>query len=127
MTGIPKEYVEEVWVLAKPHLEKAIPYSGYTLDINCLKKDCLSGDLILWMDQNCKAALVLRVSDYHKGKQCDIVILGGSDMKDWLHELKDIEDWADRIGCDRVILTGRKGWQKVLTGYKIDTITMVKI
>ena len=53
-------------------------------------------------------------------------MLGGDGIDDWLKELKEIEGWASRVGCNRMILTGRAGWKKKLTDYKVKTVTMVK-
>ena len=126
MCGIPKENVLDVWSIAEPHLLRAVQRSNGAHNIEDIKKKCLSGDFILWMANNLGAAVILAVSDYPKGKQCDIVMMGGDGFNSWFAELADIEDWIKRIGCKRITLTGRKGWLRVLPDYELQTITMVK-
>lgn len=126
MPGIPKEHIEELWPTIEDLLVKAIEKSEYSFTIEDVKIDCLSGEYILWIARNGLCAVVLAVSDYHRGKQCDIVMIGGNKIDSWLNELVEIEDWAKRVGCDRMILTGRQGWIRKLPDYEVKTITMVK-
>ena len=126
MPGVPVENLEQLWPMAEPHIKKAVEKSDGTYTAEEVKYGCLSGEYILWLVRSGKAAIILMVSEYHNGKQCDILMLGGDDMNEWLDELEEIEGWAKRAGCDRMILTGRKGWQKMLPGYKTKTVTMVK-
>lgn len=126
MPGVPIDNLEQLWPMAEPHIKKALKKSDGTYTIEEVKYGCLSGEYILWLVKSGKAAIILMVSEYHKRKQCDILMLGGDDMDSWLVELDEIEGWAQKVGCDRMILTGRKGWEKMLPGYKIKTVTMVK-
>lgn len=126
MPGVPIENLEELWPMAWPYLEKAIEQGGNEYHIEDVKISCEIGEYILWIVRNGKAAIILEVSDYPLGKQCDIVMLGGDGINDWLKELEEIEGWASRVGCKRMILTGRAGWKKKLTDYKVKTVTMVK-
>ncbi len=124
MPGIPQENIEEIWPLAVPLFEAA--KSDEPFSAEDFKQKCIDGRYVLWMGRNGKVAVMLEVSDYHNGKQCDIVALVGDGLPAWIDELAEIEGWASRIGCDRMILTGRPGWQKVLEDYKIKEIIMVK-
>lgn len=126
MPGIPVESLKELWPMARPYLEKAIKKGEYGYDIEDIKISCEIGEYILWIVRNGNAAIILEVSDYPFGKQCDIVMLGGDKMDGWLDELAEIEGWASRVGCNRMTLTGREGWKKKLTDYKVKTVTMVK-
>lgn len=45
----------------------------------------------------------------------EIILCGGVGHRKWAVELADmICDWAKREGADRVLLSGRKGWARVL-------------
>ena len=125
MPGVPKENLEQLWTMAEPLLKKAIDKDA-DWHIEDVKISCDIGEYILWIVRNGKAAIILEVSEYHSGKQCDIVMIGGDYMDEWIAELEEIEGWAKRVGCDRMILTGRLGWQKILTEYTAKTVTMVK-
>lgn len=126
MPGVPVENLEQLWPMAEPLLEKAIEKGEGGWDIIDVKIDCEIGHYILWIVRSGKAAIILEVSEYHNGKQCDIVMIGGDVMDEWIGELEEIEGWAKRVGCDRMILTGRLGWQKILKEYTAKTVTMVK-
>ena len=124
MPGIPVENIEELWPLAAPLFDGI--KSDEPFDPEEYKAQCLNGDFILWMGRNGKVAVMLEVSDYHNGKQCDIVMLVGQDLPGWIDELAEIEGWASRVGCNRMVLTGRPGWKKILTDYHIKEVIMVK-
>ena len=125
MPGVPVENLEQLWPMAEPLLKKATEKDA-DWRIENVKFNCEIGHYILWIVRNGNAAIILEVSTYHNGKQCDIVMIGGDYMDEWITELKEIEGWAKRVGCDRMILTGRLGWQKILTEYTAKTVTMVK-
>lgn len=125
MPGIPKENLEELWPLAERYFINGDKYGE--LDIKYHKDNCFSGESILWMSRNGKVAVILSVSKYKNGKECNIIMIAGKHLNTWIDELSEIEGWAARAGCDRMILTGRKGWQKILPEYEIKTLTMVKI
>ena len=57
---------------------------------------------------------------------CDIWVAGG-DLKE-LVDLKNerIEPIARSMSCDRMIITGRKGWEKVLTDYRLTAVKLMK-
>lgn len=126
MPGIPTENLEDLWSLAKPYLKQAIKRSEGRYSLQEIKYGCQLGEYVLWVVRNGKAAVVLEVSDYTHGKQCEIIMIGGEYMDTWIAELEEIESWCSRIGCNRMILTGRMGWQKILPEYKVKAITMVK-
>lgn len=125
MPGIPIENIETVWPMAVCHFKKFEDLDD-RFEIEDYKQRCLSGEFVLWMGRNSKVAVILEVSDYHKGKECDIVTLAGDNIDSWIDELSEIEGWAKRIGCDRMILNGRKAWLRVLKEYELKSIKMVK-
>lgn len=121
MPGIPKENVEKLWHIAEKYLDDG------NFDLDKCKKAVLKGDYRLWIGKNGKVAVILEVLEYPKGKKCDIVMLAGEDIKTWIKELDEIEAWASMNGCNRMTLTGRQGWVKMLKDYRVKTVTMVKM
>lgn len=124
MPGIPVDKIEELWPIVSPHFEGT--RRSTPIKVEELKQQCLDGKFILWVVRNGKATVILEVSDYHNGKECDIVMLAGDDMPTWIDELSEIEAWASRIGCNKMTLTGRQGWVKILKDYSIKEVIMVK-
>jgi hypothetical protein len=37
-----------------------------------------------------------------------------------------IESWARRVGCVRLLFTGRRGWLRRVPGYRMTTVTAIK-
>lgn len=86
-----------------------------------IEADILSGRSLLWLAWNgqaieAAASTVLINSDI--GKVCVIAACGGTGMKRWLPLLDGIESYARDEGCTRVRIYGRKGWLRVLDGYR---------
>jgi len=63
-----------------------------------------------------KSAIVTEIIDYPKITSCRFFLAGGD-----LIELRDAErqvcDWAKTVGCRRVEIAGRPGWERALRGY----------
>lgn len=114
---IPRDKILDVWPLAVKYLPKALDVSDNKFTLEGIKKDCLAGDYLLWITQNTKAVAIIQVSEYHSRKECDIVILGGENIKSWISETALVEDFAKKIGCERMLIHGRKGWGKIHKDY----------
>ena len=55
---------------------------------------------------------------------CHIAAMAG----EFTHEImREIEAWALRMGCAKVLFTGRKGWTRRLPGYSQIAIVMEKV
>jgi len=63
-----------------------------------------------------KSAIVTEIIDYPKITSCRFFLAGGD-----LIELRDAErqvcEWAKTVGCRRVEIAGRPGWERALQGY----------
>jgi len=126
MSGIPPDHIDDMWIIAEPLIKKGTDRMPGAYCLKELKNKCLSGDLVLWVGRKAKYALLLKVSQYHLHKSCGIVAIGGDHMDEWISDLKEIEDYARSQGCKNMVISGRKGWQRVLTDYKFDSITVIK-
>lgn len=64
------------------------------------------------------AAGVTQVRDLDDGtRSCWVLAVGGLYARAWRHTLREIEDGARRLGCDRVEFVGRRGWVRLLPDY----------
>ena len=61
-----------------------------------------------------------------EGLLSHIDLLGGEGMKDWLCGLPQVEAWCAGVGANRISLTGRKGWKRLLDDYETEAIVMTK-
>lgn len=99
-----------------PWIEAALEYTGTprTHELSDIRDAILVSKMQFWPGQ--RSAAVTEVAVYPRLTACRIFLAGGD-----LEELKLIEkhicDWAKHIGCSRVEIAGRAGWQRALPGY----------
>jgi hypothetical protein len=112
--------VQEIWQHVAILLKKACSRTQLNA-FEDIEADILSGRSLLWLAWNGRsvqsaAATVLINSE--TGKVCIITVCGGSKMRRWLTLIDQIEAYAKRECCTRVRILGRKGWLRVLDGYR---------
>lgn len=90
-------------------IESALEYAGGTHKFDDIAAGVLSNRFQLWPNHN--SAVVTEIVVYPQLKDLHYFLAGGN-----LDELKAmrpvIEDWAKSVGCTRVTLAGRKGWER---------------
>jgi hypothetical protein len=116
--------VHEIWPAVAPLLRKAILKTGLSAFVD-VEHDILSGDALLWLAVDGKAsrlaidaAASTRLQHTDAGKVCVITACAGRDMSRWLPLISGIENYARDEGCSCVRIFGRKGWRRVLEGYR---------
>jgi hypothetical protein len=90
-----------------------------------VERDVLAGQALLWLalsgtrdDVKIDAVATTRLELTDAGKVCVITACEGKDMARWLPLIRGIEDYARAEGCRCVRIFGRKGWLRVLVGYR---------
>jgi hypothetical protein len=90
-------------------VEDALEYSGGTHSFDDIAAGVLAKKFQLWPNHN--SAVVTEIVVYPNTKNLHFFLAGGN-----LDELKmmrpHIEAWGKSIGCTRVTLAGRKGWER---------------
>lgn len=90
------------------------------------------GNMQLWVverDGEVIATVVTKLVTRPLRKVAQILYLAGVDngnMPSWLHHLSSIEAWALAEGATRIEVVGRKGWKRVLSGYRMDAAVFRK-
>lgn len=123
LTTVPPDALPQVWPLVQPWIADACrrgmgDQTPADLLLMCRKVEAA---LILIGEAGTPpvAAGIIQVRDYQDGHRAYwILALGGSQARAWRHTLKIIEDYAARIGCDRVEFVGRPGWAALLSDYE---------
>lgn len=120
--------VGEVWPLVEPLLRSAIERTGLSAFCD-VEYDILFGDALVWLAWNgtaieAAASTVLQQTD--AGLVCLVTACGGTDMHRWLPLLGRIEEYARDEGCHCARIVGRKGWLRVLDGYRETNVIMDK-
>jgi len=107
-------------------IEAALEYAGGTHTFNDIAAGVLGGRFQLWPNKN--SAVVTEIVVYPQLKDLHYFLAGGN-----LDELKQmrpvIEDWGKSVGCTRVSLAGRRGWEKTFLkdeGYEPQWFVLAK-
>jgi len=125
---IPYWEVESVWNEVSPMIQKAIDVQDeWTLEGVKQTLMIANGTAQLWKVGN-TGAIVTMIQTFQTGvRKCLLFLGGGTDMESSLHTHAAIEEWAKKyLGCHKMIIHGRRGWLKVLPGYKETTTCLEK-
>lgn len=103
----------------EPWIRKALRYSNRTHTFPDVCWGVLEGKMQLWPGAH--GCLVSEILDFPQRRIGNAFLAGGDPEKglEQLFEMSgDMTDWARAQGCDGLMLTGRKGWSKVLPDWK---------
>ncbi|MBR0814921.1 hypothetical protein JQ544_25555 [Bradyrhizobium diazoefficiens] len=101
-------------------MERAIVTTGLS-SFAAIEHDILVGASLLWVASNgavIEAAAATSLQQTDSGKICVITACAGTGMARWLPLIRGIEAYAQAEGCRCVRIFGRKGWARVLEGYR---------
>jgi hypothetical protein len=120
--------INEVWPLASHLIKSAIERTGLS-DFSNVEREVLTGDQLLWLacSDRIEAAATTKVVKIGQHKVCILVACGGEGRERWLPLFEQIEKYAKEEGCRCVRIYGRKGWERVLTGYQVDHVILQKV
>ena len=124
LTSVNPAQVQNVWPIVMDRLLRAIrrtELAGFAE----VERDVLAGQALLWLalsgtrdDVKIDAVATTRLELTDAGKVCVITTCEGKGMARWLPLIRGIEDYARAEGCSCVRIFGRKGWLRVLDGYR---------
>ena len=116
--------MDDLWALRQEQLERALKRGHDPMPIGAVKELLLAGKAQIWFAENSTA--VTRLEDRGDTRICEIWLAGGD--LDELVELKDthIEPWAKHMGASRMLIIGRKGWEKTLNDYNYASTVLIK-
>jgi hypothetical protein len=90
-------------------LLSALEYD-YTRDLQDVADEIANESMQLWPSEN--AALVTQVQNYPKCRVLHVYLAGG-DMQELIALIPHIERFAQDVGCQKMTLAGRKGWERI--------------
>lgn len=126
---VPPDRVAEVW----PHVRHWIQAAMERADISSFARveaDALSGANLLWIatdGQSISAAALTDIQDTGRRKVCLLVANGGERMKDWIHLISGLEDYAKAEGCTAMRIVGPAAWTRVLDGYRERAVILERV
>lgn len=91
-----------------------------------------AGKVLIWIAVDAEtavvhAAMTTELIPMRCGPVCWMGQCGGERMRDWSHFHVKIEEYARDEGCVKTVLKGRFGWERILEGYKVRTVTLEKV
>jgi hypothetical protein len=115
--------VQTVWPLARDMICTAIERTKLS-DFADIEKDVLSGDQLLWLaiSDRIEAAATTHLSR----NVCTLTACSGHQRERWLPLFAQIEKYAKDEGCKTMRIYGRRGWERVLDGYKSEHVILEK-
>lgn len=112
--------VREIWPCVAPLLREATARTGLSA-FSEIERDILSGAALVWIAWDGSAIAAAASTSLQRtdvGKVCVITACAGAKMARWLPLIRIIEAYARDEGCGCVRIFGRKGWTRVLEGYR---------
>lgn len=94
---------------ARPFIEAALEYSNGTHTFGDVVGALVSGEMQLWATDT--AAVVTELQMFPQYRACNFFLAGG-DMNQLAHFQRVIGEWAKAQGCQRLTITGRRGWER---------------
>lgn len=104
-------------------IEAALDHDIGTHDIDDVWNAIEAGAAQLWPTPN--AVMVTAIEEYPRKKMLRGWLAGGS-LREIINAEPDIRAWAERQGCNLVLIAGRRGWARVFPGYREVHTTIVR-
>lgn len=119
--------VHEVWPHAKDKIRAAVERTGLCAFAD-IEYGVLAGDQLLWLAWDGKEIMAAATTHLVKphDKVCILTACAGYDRERWLPLFARIEQYAKDEGCSSMRIYGRKGWKRVLDGYRVKHVILEK-
>lgn len=120
--------INEVWPLVRDRVKIAIERTGLS-DFDLIEREILAGNQLVWIawDNGISAVATTHKTSIGSKTICTLTACQGYDRERWLPLFKRIEQYAKDEGCAAMRIFGRKGWERVLDGYKVENVVMEKV
>ena len=120
---VDPEKVFDFWPHARGLIKAAIEATDLS-SFDDIERDVLDGNQLLWLawSDRIEAAATTHLSN----KVCTIVACSGHQRERWVPLFAQIETYAKNEGCRCIRIFGRKGWERVLDGYRVEHVVLEK-
>lgn len=128
IVGIQPHELDYVWGTFWPMLERAEEFNaGVPIEENKTYLAILNGEVQAWMciDEEPCLSFTTTIYDTPRGKTLEIIAIGGKGVKEWLWALDKLAEWGAKYECKRLLASGRKGWNRVLSNAGFKTVAYV--
>lgn len=94
------------------HIEAALEYSGGTHSFADVEAGVLSGRMQIWPGK--QSVAITEIVVYPRKKVLHVFLAGG-DMCELIGMIDSAARWGRTHGCTSLTMSGRKGWERVLS------------
>lgn len=126
---VPPHDVPKLWPGCVTMIDAGFAASDMLMPDDILEQ-LTKGTRLLWLavdkDHRILSAMMTQLFPMRSGMLCKMMECGGERLREWKHLRTQIEEYAKREGCDRVLVEGRPGWSRILDDYKTVSVTLEK-
>lgn len=116
--------IEEFWPHVKDRIRAAIERTGLSA-FEDIESGVLDGSQLVWIAWDGE---ILAAATTHLSRNvCVLTACAGYDRERWLPLFARIEQYAKDEGCSRIRIFGRRGWERVLDGYRVEHVVLEKV
>ena len=125
---VPPDKVGQVW----PHVSRMVQRAFDKTDYGTFGEvaealfDGRARLWVVWREPEIIAAVVTQIRPTTYSKVCYLCAAGGESREEWTHMMANIEEYARDMGCNKIRATGRKGWTRILPGFREKLIVFEK-
>jgi hypothetical protein len=125
---IPRENIADAWPMIEPYVPTIIERSRGRVSLETLTVKISEGKQHVWTvwDGTEVLALVgLEIGHAPTGlKIATVNFCSGKDSPRWLHLMDELMDRAREIGCQKMEMWARKGWEKKFPEFKLTHVLL---
>jgi hypothetical protein len=126
---VPSHAVDVWWPQLRPHLER-FERETQRVDAETIRKQAKNCERQIWGVMDGMHVVGVAVTEVYvtpRWPVCWVWYAVGNGGTDAMAKIYDeIEKWARSIGCGSIGICGRKGWIRVLPGFKQTAIVLEK-
>jgi hypothetical protein len=119
--------IDEMWPHVRDKIRAAVERTGLSSFAD-IESDVLGGASLVWIAWNGSEIMAAATTQLVKpyDKVCELTACSGYGLAQWLPLFKQIEQYAKAEGCAKMRIFGRKGWERVLDGYRVEHVVLEK-
>jgi hypothetical protein len=119
--------VADFWPLARSHIRTAIERTDLS-EFADIERDVLAGDQLLWLawSGTLEAAATTHLIKTRGRPVLIVTACSGQQRERWLPLFAKIEEYARAEGARCVRIYGRRGWERALSGYRLEHVILEK-
>ncbi len=126
--GVQRDELASVWPTVEPILREGMT-KGSRLTTADVLPAIKAGDQQLWVGWDSDGVALVAITEIYTtstDRAVSVIMVAGRGLDDCRTHLKAIENWGRSLGCSRIEMLGRRGWEKVLPDYTASRVLLIK-